>query len=580
MRGPDEAPAGALERLCRPAVFAPSLAALGLLLSFWFMNGGLPPNDEGALLTNATKILQGGVFYRDIDAYPFPAAPYLLALAMRGFGEHLSVARGLAALLFEIVLLALYAASLHLLSRPRAALFGLTLLVFKFLAWPAFTAYTYSDLSFAGACVAVAALLAHLERPGRARLLLAGAALAISIAAKQNLGLPLGAAIAAVLLIPGIAGGAARAPAQRLRDATALAAGAAALLLPAFAYFAFQGLAGHLLASGLYRPFTGYLPTSAISFLEPLAWWRWGALRGMPAFAYFPGSVWSMLVWEALPGAALQPVYWGAAELFSRLFYTAVPLLFLAAWIRTRRAASGAGRIRVVALLALAGLLSAFPRADFFHLVSVAPLLLLLDFSLLPGGRDARGAAFAAGTRRLALAVGLALALTGALAAVFQMQFRHPIELPRARLDAHPPTAWLGPIVRYLDEQLAPGEPLFVYGHEAYYYFLADRYSAWPFAQLYPGQEGEDGGRALVEMLERAPPRLIVRGMLNWPALPVLPLYAPRLHAFVSEHYELDPAVWRIPSPGVTPPSPGVIAVLRRRSASEARSEPKASGVE
>src|SRR5262245_41355681 len=228
---PDEAGSRALDRLCRPALFASLLAASGLLLSLWFMNGGLPPNDEGALLTNAAKILQGGIFYRDIDAYPFPAAPYLLALAMRGFGEHLEVARALAVVLFEIVLLALYAASLHLLSRPRAALFGLSLLVFKFLAWPAFTAYTYSDLSFAGACVASAALLSHLARPSRARLLLAGAAVALSVAAKQNLGLPLGAAIAAVLLVPAH-GSAGRDGGSRLCTAGAFGDGADGLRPP------------------------------------------------------------------------------------------------------------------------------------------------------------------------------------------------------------------------------------------------------------------------------------------------------------------------------------------------------------
>ena len=569
MRGPDEAPPGTLDRLCRPALFAPSLAALGLLISLWFMNGGLPPNDEGALLTNAAKILQGGVFYRDIDAYPFPAAPYLLALAMRVFGEHLSVARGLAIVLFEAVLLALYAASLHLLDRPRAALFGLSLLVFKFAAWPAFTAYTYSDLSFAGACVASAALLAHLERGGRTPLALAGVAVAISIAAKQNLGLPLGGAIAAVLLLPGFDDRAARHPASRLRDAGALAAGAAALLLPAFAYFAFQGLAGHLLESGLWRPFTGYLPTSAISFFEPLAWWQWGALRDMPAFPYFPGAYWSMLSWNALPGPALYPVYWSAGELFARLLYTSVPVLLVAAWLRTRRAESGAraGRVRAIAVLAVAALLSAFPRADFFHLVSIYPLLLLLGFALLPAGPGAGRARVATGTRRLAFAVALALAIAGGLAAVFQSQFRYRIVLPRGELVVHPPTAWLEPIVKYLDEELAPGESFFVYGHEAYYYFLADRYSAWPFAQLYPGQEGGDGGQALVELLERNPPRLIVRGMLNWPALPALPRYAPRLHAFVSENYEPDPGLAkRYAPPGGVPPPAGVIAVLRWRA--------------
>ncbi len=567
MRAPDAAPTGRWDLLCRPASFAPLLATLGLAISLWFMNRGLPPNDEGALLTNAARILQGGVFYRDIDAYPFPGAPYLLALAMRLFGEHLAVARALAVVLFEVVLLALYGASLRLLDRPRAALFGLCLLGFKFLAWPAFTAYTYSDLSFAGACVAAAALLAHLERGGRARLVAAGIAVGVSIAAKQSLGLPLFAAVAAVLLFPGIAG---RAPADpRGRDVGALALGSGAVLLPGLAYFAAQGLVGRLLEGGLWRPFTGYLPTSSVSFLTPLAWWEWGALRDMPAFAYFPGAYWTLLTRELLPGAALYPGYWGAGELFSRLLYTSVPLLFAAAWIRTRRGACVArdGRVRATALLAFAGLLSAFPRADFFHLVSIAPLLLLLGFALLPESPDGGRAPFAPGTRRLAAAVAIALALCGALAALFQSQFQHRIRLPRGELVVHAPTAWIEPIVRYVDEETAPGEPFFVYGHEAYYYFLADRYSKWPFAQLYPGQEGGDGGRELVEQLERDPPRQIVRGILNWPALPVLPSYAPRLDAWVREHYEPDPGLaQRYPPPGGVAPPRGAIAVLRRRA--------------
>jgi len=221
-----------------------------------------------------------------------------------------------------------------------------------------------------------------------------------------------------------------------------------------------------------------------------------------------------------------------------------------------------------MAVLAIAGLLSAFPRADFFHLISIHPLLLLLAFALLPVAPGAGRVSIAASTRRLAVGVGLALTLAGGLALVFQQQFRYRIELPRGTFAVHPPTAWLEPIVRYLDEKLAPGEPFFVYGHEAFYYFLADRYTAWPFAQLYPGQEGADGGQALVELLERDPPRLIVRGMLNWPALPVLPRYAPRLHAFVSENYEPDPGLAeRYAPPGGFAPPAGAISVLRRRVA-------------
>ena len=83
--------------LGRPLIFAPLLVGLAAALSLWFANRGLPIPDEGAILTNAAKILRGAVFYRELDADPFPGATYCLAFFMKLFGEHLSVARGLAA---------------------------------------------------------------------------------------------------------------------------------------------------------------------------------------------------------------------------------------------------------------------------------------------------------------------------------------------------------------------------------------------------------------------------------------------------------------------------------------------------
>ena len=158
-RSEAETHGGALRRLAegllRPGVFAPVLLALGALVSLWFANRELPTPDEGGVLTNAARILRGAVFYRDLDGYPFPGAPYLLALWMRLFGEHLSVARGLAALLYCGMLASLYFASLRVLDRPRAALFGLSLLSLKLLGWPAFTSYLYSDVSFTFACFAI-----------------------------------------------------------------------------------------------------------------------------------------------------------------------------------------------------------------------------------------------------------------------------------------------------------------------------------------------------------------------------------------------------------------------------------------
>ena len=78
-----------------------------------------------------------------------PGAAYLLALVMQLFGETLSVARTLAAVVFVLTVLSLYAVALRLLGPSRAALYGASLLAFQLLAWPSFTAYSYWDVAFA-----------------------------------------------------------------------------------------------------------------------------------------------------------------------------------------------------------------------------------------------------------------------------------------------------------------------------------------------------------------------------------------------------------------------------------------------
>ncbi|HEM45461.1 MAG TPA: hypothetical protein ENO23_00280, partial [Alphaproteobacteria bacterium] len=65
-----------------PSRFAPLLLVAAALLSYLYADRDLPFADEGATLTAAARILRGDVFYRDIDAYPFPGAAYLLAGAM------------------------------------------------------------------------------------------------------------------------------------------------------------------------------------------------------------------------------------------------------------------------------------------------------------------------------------------------------------------------------------------------------------------------------------------------------------------------------------------------------------------
>jgi hypothetical protein len=469
----------------------------------------------------------------------------------------------------------LYAASLGLLGRGRAALFGLSLLSFKFLAWPGFTAYMYADVALAAACVAIALGFGP-GRRGRLRLLLAGVCVGLSVACKQNLGIPVAGVALALLAFPQLLLRVPRDDARAHRlDAAVFAAGLAATLLPIAGYFAWHGVLAQMATSGLMRPFTAYLPTSGVAFATPLAWWQLGELRGMDAFPYSVGPYWSMLVRDELPGPGWYSVYWVAGEIFSRCLYTSVPLVFAGAlwrWaraLRERRVSEGERRRFAFALLAFAVVLSAFPRADFYHVIGVYPVVLLVWFGLGGSGESADTPATRRGRGiwRAGLAVALLLAVTGALTVVHVASGIHEVELERARLRLSPAETFVEPVVRYLQDEVAEGEALFVYGHEAYYYFLAGRFSPWPFSQLYPGQAGGDAGRALSELLEREPPKRIVSGMLSWPGMPPLPGYTSLLVEHLQDRFEVAPDVFRrYPPPGGRVPPGWTVTVLRPRT--------------
>jgi hypothetical protein len=551
-------------RILHPPFGALLLAVLAAAVSAPVADCWFPLNDEGALLTNAARILRGAVFYRDLDAYPFPAPTYLLAAAMGLLGEDVAVARGLAAAIYVAVALGLYACAVQVLPRSRAALVALLLLGCKGWAWPAFTSYFYSDVAFLGAVGATACLLRFGSVGRGAWLALAGIGTALSILSKQSLGLLLAALFGGLLLLPGVRPGlpglARMAPARR---ASCFALAAAAPCLLALAYFAWHGVAGHMLESGLLRPFTGYLPTSAIPFGPMLQWWEAGSLGWFWGAPYIATPLWNLIAKTTFSSAAAERISWLGAELASRALYSSVPLLLAWAGLRMARELWTGRRLRAdteaclpIAALALAATGSAFPRADFFHVMSVYPALVLLWMALRarrPVSRVEAGAvaALAAG--------GLLL-----LAALVQ-RLDQRVELERGRLWVEDASRWPGPLVRELQAVVPPGESFFVYGSEATLYFLADRYFPWPFAQLYPGQAGNDGGRALAEILRRERPRIVVRGIPRWPGLPPLPEYTPLLRDEIHKGWQRDLSdVERGLVPG-EPGQPPLIAVYRRR---------------
>jgi 4-amino-4-deoxy-L-arabinose transferase-like glycosyltransferase len=553
----------------RPAVVAVCLLLAAAALSALVVQTSMPTDDEGAVLTAAAKILRGGVFYREIDAYWFPGAAYLLALCMALFGEHVSVARWLAAGAYCLLVVVLYLASLRLLDRRRAALFGVCLLGLKLVAWPGLSHYFYWDLAVCAAAGAIALLIARTERGGLATLAAAGLCVGLALLFKQNVGLYLAPTAAVFLLLPHRLLGTAPRPArERWREVAAFGMGVAAPLLPLLAYFAAQGVLGAMLYSALVRPFTGYLPTSSISYWPPLAWWTLGSEELSGSYlALLPRSfLWRSGV--AVPG--IHPAWRLLTDLFSRLLYTSVPLAFAWATVRWARARQRGpderdARLTLLAALTAAVTLSAFPRWDFVHLIDVYPLVLLLLFALsqdLAAASPRLRFAVRAGEVVAVLAICLGFAGLG-LERWSRMTGR--LELDRATLRVLPDGEGVASVVRFLRDETDPGDPILVYGNQAYFYFLADRYSDWPFTQLYPGQTGGERGAEIVETLRANPPKLVVRGIVHRRAeIPPIAEYAPLLHLYLLLNYQADDRPFARYPPAARPP-PQRLGVMRPR---------------
>jgi hypothetical protein len=554
-----------LRRALEPRNFAVLLFAGAAAISLVYMDRNLPFQDEGATLANAGKLLRGGVFYRDIDSYPLPGAAYLLAASMALFGEHLDVARGLAAAAFCGWVMALYAVALRLLGSARAALFGALSLAFKFIAWPAFTSYMYFDLSFTAGCVAVALLLAGRSFPGNARLIAAGLCVGAAVSTKQSLGIPL--AVACVIVLLPIATPWRLAGVSSLRPSLVFCGALFAPLALAGAWFASQGLLASLFYSGFVRPFSGYLPTGGIAFTPMLAWWQFGSLDGAWSANYLMLDYLRLLMAGSLPGAAtFDSAWWMLGEFVTRSIYTSASIAI--AWfgvrsIRALRRADAASPDRPLmsfGLLAAAIAVSAFPRADLMHVTCVYPPVLLLGIALVSQpDRPLRRPLLAI------VAVAGVLLLSGSMALGHWRLLTHRVVVERADVRVAAEEAWMQPIVELIVAEVPQDASFFVYGHEAHVYFLSGRYFPWPFPQLYPGQVGENGGAQIVERLERDPPRVIVRGMQYWPNMPKAYEYAPRLDRWIRDHYRRDEQVFATRSlpPGAVEPAPLWMSLLR-----------------
>jgi hypothetical protein len=542
------------------------LAAAAVGVSLTTLRLGIPIMDEGATLSGAIKLLKGGMFYRDVDAYPLPGAWYLLAAVMSLFGKSLMTARVLNLAIYAGMVVVSYLAVRRVASAYVAAAYGVSLIALKYWAWPVWTEYVYPDLAIALAMAGILVFMRSLQGPERWPAFAAGLLFGAAAFCKQTVGIYPGLTGFALLAARGIfatrgapawSQAAVRSDAAGARPFRALSYYALGAVLPLgvpLLYFAAHGLGGVMVTNALLRPFTGYLPLSGLPYTRMLKLWEFGRISPPVLFSYLPGM---SFFWLDLRSAAIHAWPAGpsrAAEAAARLTFVMIPLGFVGGAVLLGRALLTRPPVpataRALALYLLAGgvFLSLFPRGDYLHVIDVGPAWLAVLF--LAGHLIMSGAGGARWRSRLvgaAMALGAVTALVGGLLMLVLM-YRAcsiTIELPNAgRMRVAPKHKGLVTIVNYIRSHTKPGEPLFVLGPEAYYYFLCDRYSPWRFPQLFPGQSGGRSGREVADLIAKHRVPYVIEGNTTLPGIAPIASYAPSLVRYVETHYrevELQP---------------------------------------
>lgn len=441
-------------------------AAIGcaafLLIYLTLADRVIPAADEGIYLQGGANVLRGEMPYRDFFALTGPGSFWLLAAIYRVFGVTLRAARMLTALDLSLMT----ALTCWLVSRfaGRAAAVGTSVLFLALcLSSPGNVVVNHRWDSSAFALAAISAGLFALRTGRRGAALLAGAAAVLAAWITPSTA-PLAAVIGARICFD-----------RRTRPlAPAYAAGAALCTLLPAALLAY----GHALIPmlrSLYWTGAHYSSANRIAY---------GAVFGGPA-ALFGGAHGAQLAVRIL-------------LLASFLLPALLPPLVLAAWLPALRHPR---RPEVYLLLSGGALVaSAFPRWDLLHLLYVSPVFLVLAAWWMERVRF-----------RLARVAVLFLLLVPAAAMCWHnfmgdgTEFALATPIGRVRVSRDEAAA-----MQMCLANIRPGDALFVFPYEPFFYFLTGGRNPTRYLWLQPGMMGAEDEHAALSELSARPPRWIL----------------------------------------------------------------------
>jgi hypothetical protein len=515
---------------------------------FWW------PPDEGSYAHVAERMLDGEVLNRDVQDIHAGAINFLNAAAMALFGRHMLALR------YPLVLAALLQAGLvfHLFRRHGAVVALVASVTATAVGVVQFldpTAHWYSQVLFWGLVVHLDRTTQndpHLERPWRAEtvgLLLGTLFLVRQLSAVL-------AAMGAVAFLLAQASAAARP--QRPLLARSLVA-LLALGLVGYLSFATDRVGWLLFGIGplgllawlatrtqadgrALRRTIGRMVLGAVASALPLAayhlahgslgsWWHdtvvvAATVPQLPFVIqqnFLSDLIGPGLLNLLLPGsvtAALSGLYWFVLPL-------SATWLALALYARLRHAEESPSALLVLApFYALVSI--HYQNATYLAFAVAVPLLATLSWAAAAG----------AWQRRLATTACTALSAIGLVFHAGQSANRDLVELldgvrepvvdssallPRCRLQIDPQDLELyGRIQALVEREVPPGEPIFALPSNAELYFLTGRPNPFRFYNVLLGAASPAQEQAILEQLEREPPRLIFYQASDKYALPAV----------------------------------------------------------
>lgn len=539
----------------RRSIFKEALPLLitliaGLICYGLFFRRGLGLSVIGYSLSPASRVMEGEMPYRDFLFNYTPGTLWINALLMKAFGETMIVSRtGL--LVFKLMTLI----ALFYVARRLTSAWSALVAVALTLAWlghrQIFNVYPDQYLILF-ALTGLACMLSYDERGQKRSLFLCGASAALVFVFKHNVGLYLFAASATAIFIKEIMEAGLPKSAQRIKAfairfaiySAGFSSVAGAMFIYLFSNHAFGAMIDHFLHHA-----AEYSETRAVG-LPPLKLLRAMmlavALAAAGAVLVFRKAPKLFSAYLALilalgsfglliPGRAyvLKESTIAAVAYFPPLIFAAVFGLGLwqlrnrfqdsdyrRAWWQRNRA------LTITGLFAFGVYLEVFPRADYYHLVRVLPVVFLFFFLFIAQNLPAVKAYFGklpspATVSLLLAAVPLVVLLIAGLLDTWWPQFdskfrfkdRTELSIERGRgiLVEKKQAELAEGLVRLIEENSSPDEPVFSFSQRgSSLYFLAARRN--PSRLLWWSSVGikDEDRNAVMNLISEKRPKLIV----------------------------------------------------------------------